>query len=241
MQMLQRRSSHQYFRRQRSEDQAPFQSKADPATPKNDPTTKETTPPPPESTPEKSKQTTQSTPPEPSGPNKSDKSTPSPGKNTQSAPAPPPTLTMTKTTVIGETPLKTPSQPSSKNSSSLKPPVNPSLLPPSSHNPFSTFVPSTSASNSLDAPLASTSASLVKHDGQNGEQKADDGGTVQFMTIGIAVGCAVLAAGIGIYIFRKWKLSPSRSFKDKFLPEDSYHFEGTREKDPSYLRNLKEP
>ncbi|CAO3567754.1 unnamed protein product [Mortierella alpina] len=35
------------------------------------------------------------------------------------------------------------------------------------------------------------------------------------ITIGVAIGSVVVAAGIGVWIFRKWKLSPSRQFKSK--------------------------
>ncbi|KAF9184504.1 hypothetical protein BGZ51_003313 [Haplosporangium sp. Z 767] len=35
------------------------------------------------------------------------------------------------------------------------------------------------------------------------------------ITIGVVIGAIVIAAGIGVWVFRKWKLSPSRQFKSK--------------------------
>ncbi|KAF9099509.1 hypothetical protein BGX23_001654 [Mortierella sp. AD031] len=35
------------------------------------------------------------------------------------------------------------------------------------------------------------------------------------ITIGVVVGAIVIAGGIGVWVFRKWKLSPSRQFKSK--------------------------
>ncbi|KAG0368664.1 hypothetical protein BGZ54_001475 [Gamsiella multidivaricata] len=35
------------------------------------------------------------------------------------------------------------------------------------------------------------------------------------ITIGVVIGAVVIAGGIGVWVFRKWKLSPSRQFKSK--------------------------
>jgi len=69
---------------------------------------------------------------------------------------------------------------------------------------------------------------------------ADDssgGGSV--VTAAIVVGTVVVAAAIGIWIFRKWKLSPSRNFKEKIQPVN--FTPRTHESDTMFLRELNEP
>ncbi|KAG0351536.1 hypothetical protein BG005_008960 [Podila minutissima] len=60
----------------------------------------------------------------------------------------------------------------------------------------------TVTSNSADRPsnLPSTSGSSSNKTG---------------ITIGVVVAAIVIAGGIGVWVFRKWKLSPSRQFKSK--------------------------
>ncbi|KAG0327736.1 hypothetical protein BG000_000817 [Podila horticola] len=45
--------------------------------------------------------------------------------------------------------------------------------------------------------------------------KDESGGNKTSITIGIVIAAILIAAGIGVWVFRKWKLSPSRQFKSK--------------------------
>ncbi|KAK9659872.1 hypothetical protein K7432_018352 [Basidiobolus ranarum] len=42
------------------------------------------------------------------------------------------------------------------------------------------------------------------------------------MAVGITVGVVVVLSAVGIWIFRKWKLSPSRNFKAKLRNNDHF-------------------
>ncbi|KAF9282898.1 hypothetical protein BGZ88_010793 [Linnemannia elongata] len=57
-------------------------------------------------------------------------------------------------------------------------------------------------------------------------------------TAGIVVGSVVVAAAIGIWVFRKWKLSPSRDFQRKIGGDDYQDYPRTYESDTVFLRNL---
>ncbi|KAF9143594.1 hypothetical protein BGX30_015254 [Mortierella sp. GBA39] len=50
--------------------------------------------------------------------------------------------------------------------------------------------------------------------------KDSGGSSTQLATAGIVVGAVVVAAAIGIWVFRKWKLSPSRDFQSKIRGDD---------------------
>ncbi|RIA85717.1 hypothetical protein C1645_781256, partial [Glomus cerebriforme] len=56
------------------------------------------------------------------------------------------------------------------------------------------------------------------------------------VTAAIVVGTVVVAAAIGIWIFRKWKLSPSRNFKEKIQPVN--FTPRSHESDTVFLREL---
>ncbi|KAG0347038.1 hypothetical protein BG004_000263 [Podila humilis] len=45
--------------------------------------------------------------------------------------------------------------------------------------------------------------------------KDERGSNTTSVTIGVVVAAILIAAGIGVWVFRKWKLSPSRQFKSK--------------------------
>ncbi|KAG0085390.1 hypothetical protein BGZ92_009029 [Podila epicladia] len=47
------------------------------------------------------------------------------------------------------------------------------------------------------------------------ESKDESGGNKTSITIGVVIAAILIAAGIGVWVFRKWKLSPSRQFKSK--------------------------
>ncbi|KAG0298339.1 hypothetical protein BGZ97_004056 [Linnemannia gamsii] len=57
-------------------------------------------------------------------------------------------------------------------------------------------------------------------------------------TAGIVVGSIVVAAAIGIWVFRKWKLSPSRDFQRKIGGDDYQDYPRSYESDTVFLRNL---
>lgn len=57
----------------------------------------------------------------------------------------------------------------------------------------------------------SSSDTALKPSGSSSEGDTNKTG----ITIGVAIGSVVVAAAIGVWIFRKWKLSPSRQFKSK--------------------------
>ncbi|CAG8556589.1 4544_t:CDS:2, partial [Cetraspora pellucida] len=84
----------------------------------------------------------------------------------------------------------------------------------------------------LDSP---TSKSNV-----NSANSNDSSSSTSIITAAIVVGTVVVAAAIGIWIFRKWKLTPSRNFKEKIQPVVDF---GPRsaESDEMFLRGLHEP
>ncbi|KAL1925242.1 uncharacterized protein VTP21DRAFT_125 [Calcarisporiella thermophila] len=70
--------------------------------------------------------------------------------------------------------------------------------------------------------------------------QSQDDGKGQLMTAGIAIGCVVVAAAIGIWVFRKWKLSPSRSFREKVYGNDSPGWSArSKDMDKEFLRQLR--
>jgi len=74
-----------------------------------------------------------------------------------------------------------------------------------------------------------------------GPNKSEGGGgsSGNVITAVAVVGGAVVAAAFGIWIFRKWKLSPSRGFKEKIQPVD--FSPRSHESDTMFLRELNEP
>ncbi|KAG0203374.1 hypothetical protein BGX28_004297 [Mortierella sp. GBA30] len=70
--------------------------------------------------------------------------------------------------------------------------------------------------------------------------KEDSKTGASLATAGIVVGAIVVAAAIGIWIFRKWKLSPSRDFQSKIRGDgDDYQdYPRSYESDTVFLRNL---
>ncbi|CAI2167484.1 1869_t:CDS:2 [Funneliformis geosporum] len=68
-------------------------------------------------------------------------------------------------------------------------------------------------------------------------ESSDSGGNV--ITAAIVVATVVVCAAIGIWIFRKWKLTPSRNFKEKIQPVN--FAPRTHESDTVFLRELNEP
>ncbi|CAG8616268.1 3255_t:CDS:2 [Paraglomus occultum] len=88
---------------------------------------------------------------------------------------------------------------------------------------------------STDDPTATGGANP-----NNSNAKGQEGGSnTNVVTAAIVVGTVVVAAAFGIWIFRKWKLSPSRGFKEKIQPVD--FSPRSHESDTMFLRELNEP
>ncbi|KAF9361427.1 hypothetical protein BGX34_007137 [Mortierella sp. NVP85] len=60
-------------------------------------------------------------------------------------------------------------------------------------------------------------------------------------TIAVIVGSVIVAAGIGIWVFRKWMLSPSRDFQSKIRGDDYTDYPRSYESDTVHLRPLDQP
>lgn len=96
------------------------------------------------------------------------------------------------------------------------------------------YVTSYSLYSSVPTAVPSSANSL----GSNSGSSSDSSGNV--VTAAIVVGVVVIVSALGIWIFRKWKLSPSRDFKEKIQPVD---FSPSRDhnSDTVFLRELNEP
>ncbi|KAG0297974.1 hypothetical protein BGZ98_000351 [Dissophora globulifera] len=68
--------------------------------------------------------------------------------------------------------------------------------------------------------------------------EASGSGSTNLATAGIVVGSVVVAAAIGIWVFRKWKLSPSRDFQSKIRGDEYTDYPRTYESDTVHLRQL---
>ncbi|KAL1921556.1 uncharacterized protein VTP21DRAFT_11272 [Calcarisporiella thermophila] len=146
-------------------------------------------------------------------------------------------------------PPAVPSQPNTPNPSTLNP-KNPGPTPTPDPVPStsrgrgprtstSVVIVPPASSGALDQSQLRPSQSVQAMDAQP-QQQDNSGG--QLMTAGIAIGCVVVAAGIGIFIFRKWKLSPSNRFKDKMRGSDAgFGFTRSRKSNADFLRELQDP
>ncbi|KAF9543857.1 hypothetical protein EC957_000391 [Mortierella hygrophila] len=83
----------------------------------------------------------------------------------------------------------------------------------------------------------STTASITASPSPTAASDKPSTGT-NLATAGIVVGSVVVAAAIGIWVFRKWKLSPSRDFQRKIGGDDYQDYPRTYESDTVFLRNL---
>ncbi|ORY02015.1 hypothetical protein K493DRAFT_312199 [Basidiobolus meristosporus CBS 931.73] len=55
------------------------------------------------------------------------------------------------------------------------------------------------------------------------QNSTESGSNRSLVAAGVSVGVVVVLASVGIFIFRKWKLSPSRRFRSKLEEGESYH------------------
>ncbi|KAL1914378.1 uncharacterized protein VTP21DRAFT_8958 [Calcarisporiella thermophila] len=144
-----------------------------------------------------------------------------PPASTQPPVSEPPPITSTITLTPSRTPPPATSRPAT--TTSAKPVVTSGTI--------TSYVTVPPPSEALPGPTAAAQQVQPKDDGSGG----------QLVTAGIAIGCVVVAAAIGIWIFRKWKLSPSRDFKEKIQGGGNPFRQRTHESDTVFLRELQEP
>ncbi|KAF9198758.1 hypothetical protein BGZ49_000329 [Haplosporangium sp. Z 27] len=97
------------------------------------------------------------------------------------------------------------------------------------------FTTSTLATSNTTAS-ATSSAPLPSNTSNSSSPSAN-----KLAAAGIVVGSVVVAAAVGIWVFRKWKLSPSRGFQDKIRGEEYQDYPRSYEADTVYLRNMDTP
>ncbi|KAF9921404.1 hypothetical protein FBU30_008606 [Linnemannia zychae] len=130
---------------------------------------------------------------------------------------PPPTTepTIPPTTIEPTTPPPT-------TEPTVPPTTEPTTEPTSKTKSTSKTKPTTSSSSSrgghtkTDSDHAtSTSNNVVKPSDTSSSGGETSSSNKAAVTIGVVVGAVVICGGIGVWVFRKWKLSPSRQFKSK--------------------------
>ncbi|KAF9297951.1 hypothetical protein BGZ74_009595 [Mortierella antarctica] len=144
-----------------------------------------------------------------------------------SPPSPPPTSSEQPPTSSEQPPATTEENPSTTPAPELitsqqptqapvetPPPVNPSSSDddtPSTHTRTSApddIVPTAGTPGTSQSTVGTKPSTLP-------ESKDESGGNKTSITIGVVIAAILIAAGIGVWVFRKWKLSPSRQFKSK--------------------------
>ncbi|KAF9104219.1 hypothetical protein BGX27_010197 [Mortierella sp. AM989] len=141
--------------------------------------------------------------------------------SSSSSDAPPPSSsTAAPTSVAPSIPPVISSQTASSTSSSAAPTHRPNPGPK---------VP-TSSSGATGTTLSATSSAASP---TNSNNKSEAGGGAKLATAGIVVGSIVVATAIGIWVFRKWKLS--------IRGDDYQDYPRSYEPDTVYLRNLDQP
>ncbi|KAG0049963.1 hypothetical protein BGZ83_005231 [Gryganskiella cystojenkinii] len=145
---------------------------------------------------------------------------------------PPPVTTASTTTVAPVTPTTAttteapttlpptvPPTTSTTTAPPVKPTTNPPVIIPTTKTrgpgPVTTngggHVPSGSG-NGDPSSTSSTGATLPSEAASTSQGSSSNKTAI---TIGVVIGAIVVAGGIGVWVFRKWKLSPSRQFKSK--------------------------
>ncbi|KAF8944415.1 hypothetical protein BGZ47_004247 [Haplosporangium gracile] len=110
-------------------------------------------------------------------------------------------------------------------------PTIPSILPTTSSanqtipiSTISSVAPTTDANTSSRVPVSTslsvTATTTTSISPTPTQSQKDTGSSTQLATAGIVVGAVVVAAAIGIWVFRKWKLSPSRDFQSKIRGDE---------------------
>ncbi|KAF9206613.1 hypothetical protein BGZ59_011597 [Podila verticillata] len=114
------------------------------------------------------------------------------------------------------TPELAPTTPPQTTQEPVEPP-SPVAPPASSDDTPSTRTGSGATENSVPtagAPGASQSTAGTKPSTLP-TAKNESGDNKTSITIGVVIAAILISAGIGVWVFRKWKLSPSRQFKSK--------------------------
>ncbi|CAG8433098.1 7769_t:CDS:2 [Ambispora gerdemannii] len=141
-------------------------------------------------------------------------------------------------------------QPTSSNSGNEPSPSSAGQTPAQSPTapPKASTIVTVSTSGNAIITITSTSYSYdavpTNSPTSSGSNSASSGGSSDssgLVTAGIVVGSIVVAAAIGIWIFRKWKLSPSRNFKEKIQPVNFAPNVRDHNSDTVFLRELNEP
>ncbi|GJJ75343.1 hypothetical protein EMPS_07701 [Entomortierella parvispora] len=91
------------------------------------------------------------------------------------------------------------------------------------------------------ATTISTTTSIAPLPTNQSASDSNTGTNSQLKVTGIIVGSVVVAAAIGIWVFRKWKLSPSRDFQSKIRGDDYTDYPRGYENDSVHLRNMESP
>ncbi|KAG0325697.1 hypothetical protein BGZ99_000287 [Dissophora globulifera] len=171
----------------------------------------------------------------------------SPGVSPQPTNAPteaPPIVvpTTTTTTTTTTAPTVAPTQPTDP----VPPPVivttpNPVVTPNPTTDAPKPRTTNGGAGGGSSIPLGSSTTSGAAPLSTNKDTSKDansSGSTSNLATAGIVVGSVIVAAAIGIWVFRKWKLSPSRDFQSKIRGDDYQDYPRSYESDTVFLRNL---
>lgn len=133
-----------------------------------------------------------------------------------------------------------PTDTSGPGSSGGNQPTQPPAQTYVSTNPGGGYVTITSTSTSYSIyPNVPTSAQSNNPGQSANESSGGSDSSTNVFTAAIVVGAVVIAAAIGIWIFRKWKLTPSRNFKEKIQPVN--FAPRSMESDTVFLRELNEP
>ncbi|KAK9762821.1 hypothetical protein K7432_011064 [Basidiobolus ranarum] len=204
-----------------------------------------------------------SVPPVVTPPSETPKPTPTPTPEpTKPTPTPEPTKP-TPTPGVTSTPPTTP-PPNTKPTSNDPEPTKPTNPTPGTTPPvptpgstakppttkYSSIMVTVTNSNGSKVTSVSTTSSVetdIPSDPPAKQEGSDSGSSKTVMTVGIVVGCVVVLSAVGIWVFRKWKLKPSRNFKDKinsdtdnFFSPPAHSTVSNRDRDAVFLRELNE-
>ncbi|KAF9950849.1 hypothetical protein BGZ72_007566 [Mortierella alpina] len=144
---------------------------------------------------------------------------PKPSPPSSSPPADPPTSVATSAAPIATT--------------SVPPTAAPTSVAPTAPPSQATTRPRASST----AVLSTSTASGVLPTGTEVPKSGGDSGN-KLATAGIVVASVVVAAAIGIWVFRKWKLSPSRDFQSKIRGDEYSDYPRNYDSDTLHLRNI---
>ncbi|GJJ76952.1 hypothetical protein EMPS_09311 [Entomortierella parvispora] len=114
-----------------------------------------------------------------------------------------PTVPPVKTTTTTVPPVVVPTSTKSRGPAS----------PPATTNGGGHGIPTGSGRDDPSSTMSSAGAGVTRPADASTSGTSSSNKTA--ITIGVVIGAIVVCAGIGVWVFRKWKLSPSRQFKSK--------------------------